>query len=303
MYTFQEAVAWWHESLEAAASTRTRKLYRDASDGLLAWLESVGHLPADYPDRRVLDRYFTAFRSRPNRRTGKPLSGSYVQQHWRSLQQLYKFLEAEELVDRNPFTAGMAKPSIPESPVPIFTDDDLRGFMTVTEGKDARQRRDRAIIRVLLDTGVRVGELCGLQLDDVDFSQRLVLVTGKGSHSRTVPFNAKSGTELRRWLMVRPRILSTALFTDLRGRGNGLTTSGVRQILSFRAEQAGISNPHPHRFRHTAAHLWMANGGPEIDLERIMGWRSSQMVKRYGASAGAERAQATARRLAIADRY
>lgn len=303
MYSFPEAVAWWHESLEATAAPRTRKIYRDASDGLLAWLEAAGHPPGEYPDRRVLDRYFTEFRSRPNMRTGKPLSASYVQQHWRSVQQLYRFLETEELIVRNPFVSGMAKPTVPESPVPIFTDDDLRAFMQVTEGKDPRQRRDRAIIRLLLDTGIRVGELCGLRTGDVDFGQRLVLVTGKGSHSRTVPFNAKCGTELRRWLMVRPRIASDALFTDLRGHGNGLTTSGVRQLLNMRAEQAGVSNPHPHRFRHTAAHLWLANGGPEIDLERIMGWRSGQMVRRYGASAGAERARATARRLAIADRY
>jgi len=132
------------------------------------------------------------------------------------------------MISRNPFTAGsgMDKPKIPESPVPIFSEDDLRGFMCVTEGKHPRERRDRASIRLLLDTGVRVGELCGLKVGDVDFGQRLILGTGTGSHSCAVPFNGKSGTELRRWLVVRPEIIPTAMFTDLRGRGNGLSTSG-----------------------------------------------------------------------------
>lgn len=57
-------------------------------------MEAIGQPLGDYPGRRTLDRYFAEFRARPNVRTGKPLSASYIQQHWRSLQQLYKFLEA-----------------------------------------------------------------------------------------------------------------------------------------------------------------------------------------------------------------
>lgn len=302
--TFTEAVEWWHESLESTASDNTLRIYRDATNELLSWMNEVGHDTSTIPDRRTLDAFFTWLRKRPNKRNGKPLAPSYVQQRWRSLQQLYRFFEVEDMVSPNPFTPGrMEKPSIPDEPVPIFSDDDIARLMKSTDGKDPADRRDRAIVRVLLDCGVRIGELCGIELDHVDFAQKLILVTGKGSNSRTVPYNVKSGTELRRWLMVRPRVQDPHLFLNLRGRGTALTTSGVRQMLERRADAVGVHNPHPHRFRHTAAHLWILNGGAEVDLQRIMGWNSNQMVAKYGRSAGAERAQLTARRLASADRY
>jgi site-specific recombinase XerD len=174
-------VEWWHESLGSSASPRTRRLYRDAADALVVWLRETGRSLDAPPTRPVLDAYFAAFRARPNRRTGRPLSPSYVQQHWRSLQQFFKWLHEEELIDRDPY-ASMHRLPLPESPVPIFTDDELRALLRATEGKDTRERRDRAIIRVLLDTGVRVAELVGVQLDDVDFSHKTIFVTGKASH-------------------------------------------------------------------------------------------------------------------------
>jgi site-specific recombinase XerD len=303
-----ELVDWWVESLGAHTSARTRKLYRGAADALVTWLQEAGLGVDTVPGRAVIDRYFAEMRARPNKRTGRPLSPSYVNQHWRSLQQFYRWLAEEELIERNPFVSGMRQPPVPDRPIPVFTDDELTRLFKATEGKSPADRRDRAIIRLMLDTGVRVGELCGLRLDHVDFSQKIILVVGKASHARTVPFNAKAYSELKRWLLVRPQTSRDGheggpLFTDLRGRGTALTESGVRQMLERRAELAGVADIHPHRFRHTAAHLWMAHGGLETDLQRIMGWRSSQMVYRYAASAGVERAQASARRLAIADRF
>lgn len=299
----RELTEWWHESLGATASPRTRKLYRDAADALLAWLEATGRGTEDVPDRRTLDTYFAEFRARPNARTGKPLSAAYVQQHWRSLQQLYRWLETEELLERNPFTTGMEKPRIPDSPVPIFTDDELSALFKATAGKDSRARRDRAILRTLVDTGVRVGELVGIDREHVDYGQKVILVTGKAGHARAVPFNTKLYGELRRWEMVRPTTNSPRMFVGLRGRSEALTTSGVRQLLNTMGDTAGVADMHPHRFRHTLAHLWMASGGLESDLQRIMGWRSPQMITRYAASAGSERAQNAAWRLAIGDRY
>jgi integrase len=312
-----DLIDWWDESLASHASARTRKLYRGAADALAAWATGVG--VETVPNRAQLERYVGHMRTRPNRRTGAPLSPSFVSQHWRSLQQFYKWLEQEGLLvdekgqpGRNPFTSGMKQPKVPDSPMPVFTDDELTRLFKVTDGRDPVDRRDRTIIRLLLDTGVRIGELCGLQLDHVDFSQKLIFVTGKASHARTVPFNAKAYTELRRWLLVRPEIEGRSgdggdgpLFVGVHGRHKGgpLTDSGVRQMLDRRAEQAEVPGMHPHRFRHTTAHLWMANGGLETDLQRIMGWRSSQMVSRYAASAAVERAKASAQRMAIADRW
>lgn len=74
-------------------------------------------------------------------------------------------------------------------------------------------------------------------------------------------------------------------------------------MLERRGQDAGVPGLHPHRFRHQFAHMWLADGGQEQDLMRLAGWRSPQMVGRYGASAGAERAREAHRRRAIGDRY
>ena len=150
-----------------------------------------------------MESYFSEFLITPNQRTGKRLSPSYVNQHRRSVQQFYRWLDSEDLIEKNPFTA-MKQPRIPDSPVPVFTDAELSRLFMVTLGKSSTARRDRAILRVLLDTGFRVGELCGLEIDDVDFSEKTLVVTGKGRHSRRVPFNAKCYAELHRWLITRP---------------------------------------------------------------------------------------------------
>ena len=81
-----------------------------------------------------------------------------------------------------------------------------------------------------------------------------------------------------------------------------MTDSGIAQMLERRCAQAGMDKVHPHQFRHTAAHTWLAAGGSEVSAMRNFGWRSRTMLSRYGASVADERARDEAHRLALGDR-
>jgi hypothetical protein len=133
-----------------------------------------------------------------------------------------------------------------------------------------------AIIRLLLDTGMRRGELTALKVSDVDLQDATALVLGKGQRPRIVPFGRKSAQTLDRYFRVRSlhrQADSDALWL---GRAGAMTDSGVYQVVRDRGLKAGLPGLFTHQFRHTFAHLWQVNGGNESDLMRLAGWRSEQ---------------------------
>jgi site-specific recombinase XerC len=99
--------------------------------------------------------------------------------------------------------AGMNPPHIPDEPPPVLTDDELRRLLKACEGRDFADRRDAAIIRLFLDTGIRVSESAGIMLPgDLDLDDQAV-VLGKGRRPRAVPFGRKTALALDRYLRLR----------------------------------------------------------------------------------------------------
>ena len=235
---------------------------------------------------------------------------------FRSLQAFYKFAVADDLAEVNP-TAGLRAPVVPEKPVPVVPLPQLRTLLDACQvkGKPSTQRnrqwhehftgrRDEAMIRLMLEPGgMRVAEVTGLTLGDVDFENDTVLVVGKGRRVRAIPFGYKSGRALTRYLAMRAKHGHTRLPNLWLAQKGAMTISGVAQMLERRCAQAGIPRIRPHQLRHTAADMWLAeSGGDETSAMRLFGWKSRAMLQRYGSSNADRRARDAARKLSLGDK-
>jgi integrase len=219
---------------------------------------------------------------------------------YRSLHRYFGWLLDEEEITVSPMDK-CHPPRVELDPPPVLTEPQLIRLLRACEGPRFLDRRDMALVRVLLDSGMRVGELVGMKVDDVDLEGKRLDVLGKGRRPRSPSIGAKTGIALNKYLRVRrahPYADCPQLWLGQKGP---TTTSGVFLALRGRGRLAGIEGLHPHQMRHSYAHRWQLAGGNESDLMQQLGWRSRGMLNRYAASAAGERAAESHRRLNLGD--
>ncbi len=140
--------------------------------------------------------------------------------------------------------------------------------------------RTRAIFLLLLDTGLRASELCGLKMHQIDNRNQRVQVLGKGARERSIPFSPRTAQALWRYLTTRTDIeQDDPVFVTSLNRP--LDRNQLGKIVQRIGNRAGVPNAHPHRFRHTMAIQYLRNGGDPYTLQTILGHFSLDMVRHY----------------------
>ena len=200
-----------------------------------------------------------------------------------AVRSLFRFLSREGLVPMN--AARLVRtPKAPKTLPDVMTAEQVNGLIdTVAAGRFERPHpaRDRALLEFLYGCGLRVSELVGLNLEDIDRAERWIRVRGKGKKERQVPFATKAADALDRYLAERPASAEQrAVF--LNHRGGRLTARGVGGIVKLYGILVnGDSSIHPHGFRHAYATHLLADGADLRAIQELLGHARLSTTQKY----------------------
>lgn len=214
----------------------------------------------------------------------KGVSQSTRQYHWKVIKSFAKWIEEEFEIDN--IAVKLKMPTVPKPVIEPYSAVEVKKLLIAatktSKGKKVNAERDQLVILFLLDTGIRVSELCRIKYKDINIQAQSIHIhyfeTGKKSRDRVVFLGKK--TSKRIWKTVLTGNQNDYFFTSSTS-GEPLNRYSVKCLLSRIAQRSGVSNVYANRFRHTFAVEFLRNGGNALALQRLMGHATLEMTKRY----------------------
>lgn len=263
-------------SLTASAPS-TQRAYRSDLEGFVQWVSRLSITDPNQVDRKVLRRYLSYLHTRGYARRSTARKAS-------ALRRYFAWLARRGDIEVNP-AGNLVAPKGSGRLPRVLKSEEVHALLDEVparaETEPAVRTRDDAVLELLYGSGLRVGELCALRMDDVDLEGETVRVWGKGAKERIVPMTEASVRALRAWLASGRAALTSAdsppdaLFLNRRGRRLG--TRDARRLLDRRA----VSPTHPHALRHTfATHL--LDGGADLRaVQELLGHADLSTTQHY----------------------
>ena len=266
---------------EKGRSVNTLSAYRRDLRGYWSWLQERG-LRLDAVTPAVVEAYVGALRE-----TGK--APATVARAIVAVRSLHSFCAAEGLLGSDP-AADVEPPGVPRGLPKGLSEAEIEALLDVA-GTDPVARRDRAILEVLYGTGMRIAELVGLSMGDVDLADALVRVLGKGSKERVIPLGRLARASLVDWLDTGGRPAMAPARWARRGdeeavflnqRGGRLTRQGAWGIVQEHGRRAGLERKlSPHALRHSCATHMLDHGADIRAVQELLGHASISTTQIY----------------------
>ena len=276
--TVEKAIAKFIRALqERNASVHTIKAYRTDLEEFSAYVGPQGWGDIDH----VLIRgYLSSLYDRG-------LSKTSVARALAPLRSLYRWLAQEGVVEQNPAKL-VATPKLPKKLPRVPTIEEVNTVLDEQmPDSSAFAERDRVILELLYGCGIRNSELVGINLDDIRWSNEVVLVRGKGKKERYVPFGESAAEAMKAYLPRRQQVLGQSRHTTERAllvnfRGGRLTTRSVGRIVKQIAVSKGLSpDVHPHTLRHAFGTHMLEEGADLRAIQEMLGHERLATTQRY----------------------
>jgi len=207
-----------------------------------------------------------------------------------AIRTFFRFLRREKIIAADP-VAGIVSPRLGRHIPSFLTVDEVFALLEAPAATDRFQRRDRAMLEMLYATGMRVSELVGCNLDDIDLAAEMVRVRGKGNKERLIPFGRMAGEMLERYRPERDSLIAAriqrgreperaALF--LNGQGGRLSARSVERSIQMYGLRAGIGvEVTPHALRHSFATHLLEMGADLRTVQELLGHVSLSTTQKY----------------------
>ena len=208
-------------------------------------------------------------------------SKSTVSRKLTTLRSFFKFLVKKGVLDNNP--AKLIPLPKKEKTLPVFLSvDEVFKLLQSSQEGGVLFKRDRAILELLYSSGLRVSELSNIKILDIDKSQKVVKVIGKGSKERMVPFGSKADQAITEYLKSRYKLNPKDDYLFLNNRGTRLSTRSIERTVKKYGFLSGITkNISPHSLRHTFATHLLGSGADLRSIQELLGHSSLSTTQKY----------------------
>lgn len=271
-----------HLAVERGLADNTLRAYARDLAVYARYLASVGITDPTAVTLEDLEAYLVWLRAQRTGAGGRPYAASSLARLVVAVRGYHRFLLHDELASDDP-SAHLATPRTGRPLPKALSVAEVERLLTAPTGAGPRVLRDRALLELLYGAGLRISELVGLDVDDLDAVERLVTVRGKGDAQRLVPFGEPAAEALDAWLVQgRPALFPREPAVFVNARGGRLTRQGAWKLLTAHAERVGLGDRvSPHTLRHSfATHL--LDGGADVRVvQELLGHASVTTTQIY----------------------